>query len=279
MSYFKVNIIKSNKINSAITQLKINTTQKDLLLSLLNKFKYEQNIVINSKNNFVQKIYPGVNGCIFVGPDSKIINTTRIILTYLLKKSVKDNQYFGQVESNYKKLHDDILKGVEVNIISKSKNLKTDKFKLVEEVIKSTIIKDDIKGNKARSLEEFKVVNGVKSVEGHLIFLLENHPFKFNKTDLIIFEETNLKMYKQSFKDIIKSSGVLFGKENTREIEKPKTEEEKKREQNRINKNKIIKNSLDAFKKMFGEIHGVDISKFDFDVSSEELKILGKLDI
>jgi hypothetical protein len=263
-SYFKINVIKSNKINNAITFVKINTSQKDLLLSLLTKFKFEKNVIVNSKDNFITKIYPGVGGVIFTGPESKIVNTVRLILVYLLKNKVKDNQYFGQVEGNYKKLHDDILKGVEVVIISKAKTVRTEKFKLVENIIKSTIVKDDIPNNKPRNVSEFKVVENVSGVIPELVVLLENHSFKFSKSNLILFEETNLKMYKQSFKDIIKNTGVMFGKIN------PSGNKEK---------NKIIENSISALKSVLSDLHGVDIKKFDFVLSSENLKILNKLDI
>lgn len=268
-SYFKINVIKANKINNAVTFIKINTTQKDLLLSLLTKFKFEQNLIINSKNNFITKIYPGIGGVMFTGPESKIVGTVRLILVYLLKNKVKDNQYFGQSESDYKKLHDDILKGVEITILSKAKTVRTDKFKLLENVIKSTIVKDDIPKNKGRNVSEFKIVEGVGDVMPELIVLLENHSFKFVKNNLILFEDTNLKVYKQSFKDIIKNTGVMFGKINTG----------KSLSENAKNKNQAIKNSLNALKSIYSELHGVNVKNFDFTPNSDSLKILGKMDI
>ena len=70
-------------------------------------------------------------------------------------------------------------------------------------------------------------------------------------------------MYKQSFKDIIKNTGVMFGKVNGTNKEK----------------NKIIENSISALKSVLSDLHGVDMKKFDFVLSSENLKILNKLDI
>ena len=117
-NYFKLNVIKTNKIPYAITYVKFNTSQKSLLFSLNVKFKLENNNPVNTKNNFIQKIYTGTSGIMFISQENRSLNIVSKYITYILRKHLKNNQYYGTTESNYNQLHTDILKGCELTIIS-----------------------------------------------------------------------------------------------------------------------------------------------------------------
>ena len=146
----KFTAIHQKKIPYCFMYIKLNTSEKDLLLSLNMKFKLEklnQN-AINPNNSIINCII-GTNGIVVGCIENKITSIIAQYINYLTKTNVKPKQLYGS-KGNYKKLEESLFK-FEVYIIGKCKNFiknnidasgESSKIKMLFKQLSSRVIKD-----------------------------------------------------------------------------------------------------------------------------------------
>lgn len=146
---YTINASYCPKLPSVTVYIKIDTAEKNLLLSLNKKFKNEKLLVTSANgNNGISNMIIGTNGLVFNSPENKFTSVVSQYISYLSKTVVKPNQFCAQKDSvgKYSELEKS-LKTVTVTVVGKCKTF-----------IKNSIDKESNKiGNMMKAIIDRKV--------------------------------------------------------------------------------------------------------------------------